>query len=237
MILCANRPSPESSLSWLSFKGLDICDRVYVFVFAELAASYERVGRICLFGFKPILPATDLRGNGNRLSANNAGHSAIALLWVCDHVRPHRREYVRQSPGNIPVASQRSPPGLTALLGAKRTISYRAFRIRTSNLPIAIFPRHLSVGSTSADPALSVLIALMTLLVASLVSFLVFVFLVIPLLTVIPVSRMVGFAIAHTLLVGFVLRIILIVVLEKRSCDSLYRRPARANSHRSREDV
>jgi hypothetical protein len=57
------------------------------------------------------------------------------------------------------------------------------------------------------------LIALMSLLVASLVSFLVFVFLEVPLLGVVLVMLTVILPFAHTLLVRLVFRIILIVSL------------------------
>jgi len=57
------------------------------------------------------------------------------------------------------------------------------------------------------------LIALMSLLVASLVSFLVFVFLEVPLLGVVLVMLTVILPFAHALLVGLVFRIILIVSL------------------------
>jgi len=55
------------------------------------------------------------------------------------------------------------------------------------------------------------LIALVTLLVARLVSSLVFVFFEVPLLGVVPVMRFVILAITHTYLVVFVFRIILIL--------------------------
>jgi hypothetical protein len=57
------------------------------------------------------------------------------------------------------------------------------------------------------------LIALVTLLVASLVSFLVFVFLELPLPGVVLVMRFVILAVTHTYLVVFVFRIILVVSL------------------------
>jgi len=60
------------------------------------------------------------------------------------------------------------------------------------------------------------------LLVTSLVRFLVFVFLEVPLLGVVPVMRLIVVALAHALLVCFVFRIILVVVLEKWSCHSLH---------------
>jgi hypothetical protein len=57
------------------------------------------------------------------------------------------------------------------------------------------------------------LIALVTLLVARLVSSLVFVFFEVPLLGVVPVMRFVILAITHTYVVVFVFRIILILTV------------------------
>ncbi len=63
----------------------------------------------------------------------------------------------------------------------------------------------------------------MALLVASLVCFLVYVFLEVPLLAVIPVTRMVIPAFAHTLLVCFVFRIILLSVAPALLAGSVIR--------------
>ena len=73
------------------------------------------------------------------------------------------------------------------------------------------------------------------LLVASLVRFLVYVFLEVPILAVVPVMRTVILAFAHTLLVCFVFRIILFVVLEKWSRDSLYHASGDTHTHRYRQ--
>jgi hypothetical protein len=61
------------------------------------------------------------------------------------------------------------------------------------------------------------------LLVAGLVCLLVFVFLEVPLLAVIQVSRMIRSTFVHALLVSFVLRIIRTLVLEKWSPGGLRR--------------
>jgi len=71
-------------------------------------------------------------------------------------------------------------------------------------------------------PRTSITSIVVAFLVASLVSFLVFVFFEASLLGVVPVMRMVILAFAHTLLVFFVFRIVLFVVLKKWSCHSLY---------------
>jgi hypothetical protein len=71
-----------------------------------------------------------------------------------------------------------------------------------------------------------------SLLVASLVRFLVLGFFEVPLLAVVQLTRMVGLAFAHTLLVCFVFRVILFVVLEKWSSHSLYRAATDTNTHR-----
>ena len=72
----------------------------------------------------------------------------------------------------------------------------------------------------------------MALLVAGLIRFLVFVFLEVPLLGVVLVMRMVILAFAHTLLVCFVFRIVLIVVLGKWNRYSVYRASTYTNTHR-----
>jgi hypothetical protein len=72
------------------------------------------------------------------------------------------------------------------------------------------------------------------LLVASLVRFLVFVFPEVPFPGVIPGMRMVIPAIAHTLLVCFVLRIVLVlapIVVVEWSPRSLRRAPTDTNAH------
>jgi hypothetical protein len=61
------------------------------------------------------------------------------------------------------------------------------------------------------EAGLLFLIAMVTLLVARLVSSLVFVFFEVPLLGVVPVMRFVILAITHTYLVVFVFRIVLIL--------------------------
>jgi hypothetical protein len=61
------------------------------------------------------------------------------------------------------------------------------------------------------------------ILVAGLVRLLVFIFLEVPLLAVVQVSRMISFTFVHALLVSFVLRIIRTVVLEKWSPGGLRR--------------
>ena len=73
------------------------------------------------------------------------------------------------------------------------------------------------------------------LLVASLIRFLIFVFFEVPLLAVVPVMHLVVLAFTHTLLVGFVFRIIrgvVPLVLEKWSRYSLYRGSGDTNTHR-----
>ena len=85
-ILCASRPCHRASLPWHSVKDLDIGDGVYIFVLAQLAASYECAGRIRRFVFEFILQTRNLCGNGNRLSASNTRHSTIALHHLCNHL-------------------------------------------------------------------------------------------------------------------------------------------------------
>ena len=70
-------------------------------------------------------------------------------------------------------------------------------------------------------------------LVARLVSFLVFVFLKVPLLVVIPLMRLVIFAFAHPLLVPLVFRIILVLTLgiHCRRRHSAYRASSDTRSH------
>jgi hypothetical protein len=71
------------------------------------------------------------------------------------------------------------------------------------------------------------------LLVTSLVGSLVFVFLEVPFLRVIPVMRMVSLAFTHALLVcfGFGIVLVVIVVLKKWSCYGLDRASADTNAH------
>ena len=82
-------------------------------------------------------------------------------------------------------------------------------------------------------PFLSIAAAL---LVASFVRLLVYVLLEVPILAVVPVMRTVILAFTHTLLVCFVLRIILLVVLEKWSCHSLHRGSTDTNTGRYRQN-
>ena len=85
-ILCASRPCHRVPLPWLSVKGLNIGDGIYVFVLAQLAASNECVGCVCLSVFEFILQANNLRGNGNRFSASNTRHPTVALHQFRNHL-------------------------------------------------------------------------------------------------------------------------------------------------------
>ena len=55
-----------------------------VFALAELAAGYECVGRIRLFGLEFVLEVCDLGGNGNWFSAPNA--SALQSLSLTEEM-------------------------------------------------------------------------------------------------------------------------------------------------------
>ena len=62
--LSASRPSTKDSFPRLSVKALNIGDGIYVFVFAQLAPSDERMSRVGVFVFEFIAQARDLRGDG-----------------------------------------------------------------------------------------------------------------------------------------------------------------------------
>src|SRR5208282_543183 len=86
-ILCASRPCPRRvSRPRLSDKGFNIDDAVYVFVVAQLAASYKRALCVCISVLNVTLQTHNSWGNRNRLSASNTGYCTVALNQFCKHL-------------------------------------------------------------------------------------------------------------------------------------------------------
>jgi hypothetical protein len=84
-ILCACRAC-STSFPWFSSKGLNLIDGVYVFVFALLATSYERLRCAHVSVVEFILQALNSWGNRNWLCAINTRHSTVALDKFRNHL-------------------------------------------------------------------------------------------------------------------------------------------------------
>src|ERR1022692_2978932 len=172
------------------------------------------------------------------------------FLLLPEHPWPRRR---RAASGAARDSPPRTPRGISPL-ERRCSVMQGAVQQRTAELPITPHttarsrtPRTKGASPERAltafvgGPITSIAVAL---LVAGLVRLLVFVFLEVPLLAVVPVVRMVVFAFAHTLRVCLVLRIILllflvlflVVVLEKWSAHSLYHASTDTNTGRYRQD-